>query len=280
MREVYGGLPRGLRDSIYACYRFCVWQARNIKNMVKHGTSDFITDLNIEINTSCNRRCEYCPNSLYDRGLPENEKLMPESLFKRIIDELAGIGFDGRISPHHYGEPLLDHRLTDFTTYMREKLPKAKIILVTNGDYLTIGCYNRLIESGVNGFCITQHGARISNNVSELFKYLKKNPGRKVRIDYLKYNERTPLYNRGGEVNPHVINLNPRCKSAHNAVVIDFAGNVILCSNDYHSSIRFGNLNEDSLIEVWNSEYYRLLREQLFKGIYSLDICKRCTGLK
>lgn len=253
---------------------------RKTKNIVKHGMSDFITDLNIEINTSCNRRCDYCPNSLHDRSLPENEKLMPESLFKKIIDELAEIGFSGRISPHHYGEPLLDHRLIDFIVYARDKLPKAKIILVTNGDYLALELYCRLVESGVNGFHITQHGAHMSANISELFRYLKRNPGWKARIDYLKYTERTPLYNRGGEVSPQVLNLNPRCKSARNAVVIDFAGNVILCSNDYHSSVKFGNLNKDSLIEIWNSNNYSLLRKQLLKGIYGLDICKRCVGLK
>ena len=37
--------------------------------------------LGIETITACNRRCSYCPNSLYDRGLLSNMKKMKTELY-------------------------------------------------------------------------------------------------------------------------------------------------------------------------------------------------------
>lgn len=79
------------------------------RNLITVGSLDFFSIIEIETITECNRKCVYCPNYQYDRG----KHLMSEKCYKKIIDELAGIGFRGRVSPHFYGEPLLDKRLPD-----------------------------------------------------------------------------------------------------------------------------------------------------------------------
>lgn len=93
------------------------WVRYFIKFVVRYGHWDFFSDFNIEINTSCNRRCAYCPNSVFERGLIANERLMDEAIYCKLIDELATINFRGRLSPQLYGEPLLDRRLVPLMAY-------------------------------------------------------------------------------------------------------------------------------------------------------------------
>ena len=50
------------------------------------------TAIEIEINTSCNQRCSYCPNGQYG-SLPPQE--MEEEVFSRLIAELKEHDFRG-----------------------------------------------------------------------------------------------------------------------------------------------------------------------------------------
>ena len=93
--------------------------------VVKYGNPDMFNDIIIETTTQCNRRCGYCPNSVYDRSLKHNSHLMSEHLFMKIINDLKEMRFAGRISPHFYGEPLLDKRLYRLMKYAHDTLPKA-----------------------------------------------------------------------------------------------------------------------------------------------------------
>jgi len=251
---------------------------QELNNLLRYGTTDMFTDFNIETITTCNRRCSYCPNSIFERSLPKNEKLMDKELFKKIIDELAEMKFSGRISPYFYGEPLLDKRLPELLTYTRKRLPKAKIMIASNGDLLTIELYKKLIAAGINGFMITQHGQEMSKNMSLLFEYLRKHPTKEAFLAYQSYHPSEPLSSRGGTIKPETVDDVPRCLSPTNPVVITYKGDVVLCCNDYHSSVVFGNVQTESLVDIWNSKRYKSIRHQLKKRIYKLPICKQCVG--
>lgn len=249
------------------------------RNRLKYGTSDFFNDLNIEINTSCNRRCSYCPNSVLERGLINNEQLMDAALFRKVIDDLAEIDWDGRISPHFYGEPLLDKRLLEFVTYVRDRLPHAKTVLLSNGDILSPDKYDRLVEAGVKAFQITEHGKKPKPGMAALLQRQSEKPG-PAPLEYVKFEQETPLYNRGGLVEVATVASEPRCVQPQNPLVIDWQGNVVLCCNDYHSEITFGNVAEENLIKIWHSQRFTETRKSLKLGDYDFAICRRCVGIE
>jgi len=238
----------------------------------------FSRAVEIDINTSCNRRCLYCPNSIYDRGLVENEKLMPTGLFHKIIDELAEIGYNGRISPVFYGEPLLDKRIVDLMRYVRNKLPKSRIVMFTNGDFLTHTKYSELVQAGVDEFIITQHGQDIPDGVKDLYKYCESNECDLNRISYQKFSPGSELLsNRGGLIHLSVVYSIPICAYDWiTRIVINYEGDVILCCNDYFSEVKFGNIRENKLIEIWMDKTYRSIREDLRNQRYTLPICVKC----
>ena len=252
---------------------------QELNSLLRYGTTDMFTDFDIETITTCNRRCSYCPNSIFERSLPKNERLMDKELFEKIVDELAEMKFSGRIRPYFYGEPLLDKRLPELLTYTRKRLPKARIMIASNGDFLTIELYEKLIAAGVNGFRITQHGQEMSKNMCLLFKYFRKHPSKKVFLAYQSSLLSEPLSNRGGIIKLEKVDYIPRCLSPTNPVVVTYKGDVVLCCNDYHSSVVFGNVQTESLVEIWNSERYKSIRHQLKKRVYKLPICRQCVGL-
>jgi len=263
------------------------------KLLVKYKTIDFFEIVEIEINTGCNRRCYYCPNSKYDRELLMNRKFMDEGLFRKIIDELSDLDYFGRIHPSFYGEPLLDKRLPDLVKYTREKLPKAHIRILTNGDFLTVNLFNHLLSCGVNSFEISLHeSGSMSKNIALLLEYLKDKPELKkkvllrtpqkevkkelsklgFRVDYL-----NSLFNRGGliEVPKEILRPISKCDAPSKCLEIDVNGNVVLCCNDYLSSVVLGNLKEESIMEVWRKN--KEIRRKIRKGIFEFDICKKCA---
>ena len=54
---------------------------------------------------------------------------MEEFVFKKIIDELAELEYDGRLCLFSNNEPFLDERIMEFHKYARTKLTKARIHL-------------------------------------------------------------------------------------------------------------------------------------------------------
>jgi radical SAM protein with 4Fe4S-binding SPASM domain len=233
------------------------------------------TSVEIETTSICNRKCSYCPNSTNMRP----EKYIDEKLFYKIIDELAELKFSGRFSPHFYGEPLLDGRLVSLLSYVRQKLPKVFIKVFTNGDLLTEKLFHQLISAGVDVVRISQHGQAPAPGLEELLAKLDEKMKRS-RIEYLVYHDKQetmPLMNRGGlvQVSQHRQTF---CDYV-NTLVVDVAGNVILCCQDFLSQYSFGNLREQGVAEIWHNRSYKAMRDSAGCGIWNADICFKCNGI-
>jgi len=233
-------------------------------------------EVQIEINTSCSRRCSCCPNSIFDRSLIQNEKLISVELFHKIIDELAEIGFSGIISPHFFGEPLLDKRLVDLMDYVRKRLPRAEIVVYTNGDYLTFEKYMELVRVGVDVLFVTQHDRTMPAGIKDLYSQFESSGSLPVHLSYQVFDESTSLFNTGGLVDVSIRRPLPDCLLRPN-FVIDYEGNVKLCCMDYLGSITLGNVKDNKLLDIWFSECFRNIRKDLLKMDFRLPICKRCV---
>jgi MoaA/NifB/PqqE/SkfB family radical SAM enzyme len=203
---------------------------------------------------------------------------MPTELFHKIIDELAEIEFSGRISPHFHGEPLLDKRLVSLMSYVRKRLSGADIVIFTNGDYLTFKTYMELVTAGVDGFIVTQHSGTMPAGIKDLYSHFESPGLLPVPLQYLMYDDLTPLYNKGGLIDVSTTYPIPNCLwHSLSTITIDHGGNVVLCCNDYKSSTTFGNVTDKKLLDIWFDEYYTNIRKDLRKMNFRLPICKRCT---
>ncbi|MDD4606798.1 MAG: SPASM domain-containing protein [Patescibacteria group bacterium] len=240
----------------------------SLTKLIYYGTFDMFAAVDIETISSCNLKCHYCPTAYYDRG----QHLMSENLFKKIIDELAEIRFRGRISPHFYGEPLLDDRLSKLLLYARQKLPQADIIIHTNGLLLTKKKFDEFLKNKVDGFVITLHNDLVKNKMDQFFKLLNKKEKRKIRI--LKP-EKMILFNRGGLVKITRAHKIKRCFYIRDEIAINYGGEVV-CTNDFLAKYSFGNVKNQSLTDIWHKPKFKQIRRNLLKGKPAMNICRNC----
>lgn len=248
------------------------------QSLASRGTTDFFKVVELETTTACNRRCSYCPNSAFDRGLLRNEARMSDEVYDTLLGQLADVDFTGRLSPHFYGEPLLDERLEGWISRCRSRIPLAKIVVFTNGDYLDVPRYLSLVQAGVDGLLVTQHSQAELVGVTAVQAYRRQRGSDGVRFDFRAFDDDTELSNRGGLVQHQVLERKTDCKIPAENITIDHRGNVVLCCNDYHSAHSFGNIATEHLLDIWNKPELRQLRRRLKRGQFDLEICKRCAS--
>ena len=54
-------------------------------------------------------------------------------------------------------------------------------------------------------------------------------------------------------------------------------GDVVFCCQDWKHQYVVGNLNKNSIIEIWNSKEYNSLRKHLYdKKLVAPDLCCNC----
>lgn len=229
--------------------------------------------VHIETITACNLRCSYCPNSVYDRGLVKNTKTMQTELFRKIIDELADVGWSGEIQPHSYGEPLLDERLPELIGYAKGRIRSLKVRLFTNGELLTVPMYKQLVCAGVDEFSVTQHCPEPAGGVLDVLEYRESHGNDGVVFSYTRP---TVLSNRGGLCEMENTVKVRTCEWPMDNLGIDYAGNVLICCHDYLHQVDVGNVRHESLAAIWNKPEYRELRRDIARGVFRHDMCRKC----
>ena len=231
------------------------------------------TAIEIEINTSCNQRCSYCPNGQYG-SLPPQE--MEEEVFSRLIAELKEHDFRGRISFDFYNEPLLCSKLDSFVGHIARELAQATMVLYTNGTLLSQKRYQTLRSLGVKQFIVTRHEGIPSSS----FLTWKNEQHSDV---LLREFEDIQLTNRGGSLTQGVACAAPvtylrPCHIPEHIVTIDVQGQVLPCFEDYHRKNVMGSLKEQSLWQIWHSERYQDFRRRLrLCQNHLFDPCKNCN---
>lgn len=241
----------------------------------RHFVPDIFSAIEIETTSECNLRCQYCPVSVQPRG----KHLMPEDVFRKIIDDLAAVRYRGRIHPNWFGEPLLDARLPTLVAYARQRVPLADIRMYTNGILLTLDLFLELLDAGVDSFLITQHTAAMPENMRAVLAYLEEHPELRPRVEYRAFETQDVLRNRGGLItNAATQGMRNKCK-ALGQMDINYKGDVALCCDDYFSSVVFGNAAEESVVDIWRKPEYTTARQRLSKGVPVYAICRKCNML-
>lgn len=265
--------PRNIVKTVlpYQTRRWLTYHFETVRRIIETREFGLFGALQIEINTNCNRRCNYCPNSVS----PKIPELMKPGLYHQIVDELREMKFRGRIMPHCMSEPLLHPELPQLIADARE-VEKAKIVIYTNGDFLDQERFDELKRAGVNTLIITQHGKQAPRPLLDLLDNVKQE--RQVDIIYqdLRYSR---LFNRGipDLIDPDRRAIPNPCWIANCYPQILVNGNVTQCCNDFKGENVFGNVNKRSIMEIWNDPQFRAFRKEVSQGQFNTAVCQRCV---
>lgn len=232
--------------------------------------------IEIEINSECNRKCSYCPNAKQSRI---EQGIMSIELFIKILVQLQSINFAGRISFSFYNEPLLARDLDNYASLVKEYLPKTNILLYTNGTLLTQNKIENLIKSGIDYFVVTKH----ENEENYLFDQVFMNLPETLVKNHIKYQSYQDIHltNRGGLI-PHLdknfSKSNSPCPIPMHIMTITNKGTIVPCFEDFDQVHAMGNINENTIKEIWNSKKYSIFRKKLLLGLRKdFKVCSGCN---
>jgi radical SAM protein with 4Fe4S-binding SPASM domain len=117
---------------------------------------EYVSVINLEVFSLCNRVCSYCPDSLVDRH--STNSYMSEDVFNSILTDLVRIQYDNKVILNLYNEPLADYDfLCKRISEIRKNIPNAKISFNSNGDYITNEKLSQLSKLGISSIFVTLH---------------------------------------------------------------------------------------------------------------------------
>ncbi len=102
----------------------------------------------LEPHAYCNRTCSFCPNATIDRLTVKTT--LDRALYDAILDDLASIDYDRVLRFARYSEPMAHEHIYELLRMARQRLPRAVLDIVTNGDYLNPEAPGRLREAGLS----------------------------------------------------------------------------------------------------------------------------------
>lgn len=110
-----------------------------------------LKSINLSITSLCGAKCIYCPT---DRGKCLQESVMPFSIFKKVIDEMASKEFlnehrINRVIVGENGDALLNRELIEMLRYIRKELPNIKVILYTNFQNFSQDIARTIVKEGL-----------------------------------------------------------------------------------------------------------------------------------
>jgi len=59
-------------------------------------------------------------------------------------------------------------------------------------------------------------------------------------------------------------------------MIVRLDGKVSLCCNELLEKYSLGDLNDQSIREVWHGKQYNIIRNKIITGRKNLDKCNRC----
>lgn len=214
----------------------------------------------IELYSQCNRQCKFCPNSYINRHSKNKE--MSDKMFTKVIDELVEAEYKGYISFSRYNEPFMHPEiLRKRVDYIKNVLPKAKLISNTNGDYNTNDFRDDIEITEMD------YDGNKETYISDDKKY------RVMRLG--------PINNRGGALKLKQVRRNFPCYEPEYFIGIDYTGDIVPCCNIRHDvekqkQYTLGNIKNNTLEEILNSEKAVKFRKDV-KECNFPTVCKYCT---
>lgn len=250
------------------------WSLSRASNLHHYGQLEVFGSIVIETYSVCNRRCEFCPVGHDKRPVTR----MTGEQFRGIIDQLAARAYRGEIALHFYNEPLLDQRLPEFIAYARQKCPDSFIYLNTNGDYLELEEFRKLVAEGLDWVNISQYDAQPSPRL-EAFLAQAQATDRRHFSHVARLAEQTRWSNRGGNLAQWKLSqpLQARCIRPDFQLVVNCHGKVPLCCCDYYGAQEMGDVSRENVFDIWRNFRFAAVRRQLRRGLRkNLPLCQGC----
>ena len=287
------------KDDVSKIFRYLVFRYKFLICGQKKINIGYPPYLLIEPVSTCNFRCPFCFQ--VDKTFTKKPYMgvMDFDLFKKVADEADELGI-GAITMASRGEPTLHKNLNEMLDYLGTKKNIFEIKLNTNASFLSDKICHSIFRNNISQIVISgdhylkedyerlrknSNFESIVKNVDNLYNIREKlypNSTTEIRVSGIdndkdlnreKFKEfwikrsdhvtasfplaRWDTYNN----EPHE-EINDPCENLWDRMYIWFDGKVNPCDADYKSLLTFGNVKDDTIKDIWNTDIITKLRNQ------------------
>lgn len=271
-----------------------------------YNAGDFPNRITVELTNKCNIECEFCPRHIVDMNLGFMDKKLfhkivdeakahlpvcmvfffrGESLLHPNLIEFIKYAKEQGITPLQIASNALalSDKLAD--ELIDSGLDFISFSLDTNNDeiYQKSRKYGNLKTSRENviNFCKKAAKRReqglpapeIQVSTVDIEEYRAE---QQDFIDFwIKHADRVRVYvEHSSDNNPGSLSCKESmerkaCKKVYTDLIVYWDGNTGICNHDWDNKLNLGNVNEQSVKNIWNSEKYGLIREMHEKCSFS-----------
>jgi hypothetical protein len=289
------------------------WLTAKAATLRAQGYVDYPALVHVETIAACNAACTFCPYPVLER----KGTRMPDALIEKILRDLGEIPRERRFqfSPYKISDPFLEARLFDILADVNRGLPNADISLITNGSALTDRNVDRLlavcnlhyvsislnydnaedyekvmrlpfertlerlvrlhqrVEAGEIGFPVRVTRVGDTRLTDAEFLCWAQRLFPRFRIAIVPRNDwigEVPLQQSPSAV-PDIA-----CHRWFD-FSITATGKVAMCCMDGQVRYPKGDVTTHSVLELYNQQHLRALRQQLPSRHAAVEPCRRCT---
>jgi len=265
----------------------------------------------IDLSTACNATCVMCPTQLN----PLRKKLISKSVFDAIVDQVSVLPSNEMFFIGVHGEPLLDKRLADKVAQCRSR-GLDYVLISTNGSLLSEQRARELLEAGPHIVTVSLESMdpavfesirkglvhrEIVENLQSLFairdelgsktriaiRFIESQRNANERASFVAYWDQFLNKEKGdyfaidrihnwGYGDPSKFHGNTSCPHTDYTTILS-DGNVVFCCLDHEGVHLIGNITERPLLDIYNGEKARSLRNIHRSGQrHTLEMCKTC----
>ena len=248
-----------------------LFQTEHIDTIFEHGVvlKDGIPlplEIELSLVDACTRHCTSCPRN-NDTIAPHTSLRMTDFLYKKIAQELKTLGFNGLVMLSGYGECLLHE---DIVSVVRT-FNFTKVDITTNGDRLTRELIQKIKDAGIYKIMVSVYEKEkmpYFQEMSKGFEDIVILRNRYEHFDRLFNNRAGTLYEEG---------ISGVCYYPFYIMMIGSNGDVFPCCQEWQRRLKMGNLYQKNLWDIWTSEDFFRVRNELKRGKRTFFPCRICN---
>lgn len=269
----------------------------------------------VELSEGCNLRCPFCGiNGIRDKE--RTYKFMTLKTAYAIASQMAALGWNCRVEFAMHGEPTMNPQAAEIVAIFREHLPKASILMLSNGGGLVedpARAIGRLFAAGVNTLCIEEYqNIKLVPKIIEKVKPLcspytsnavhlatfytypdqvEGNPHSRQKpsarrlihvrpIDVSTKGNHATLNNHAGSGAPKNDNaMGKACAKPFRELSFRWDGSTAVCCNDWRGELPTGSIHKEGLEGIWHGKTMQEARKRLVLGLRDFGPCQGCDAL-
>jgi len=240
--------------------------------------------VNIETTNHCNLKCEYCPH----KDMKRPKGYMSDEIFEKCVHDALEFPSVQRIQPFRTGEAFVDPKIYERVRYINEKAPRHIVVFFSNfsipfkkdemsswNPAMFVFSYNTNVD-----FDVVKTNIEITKELDMPTEIHVVNEGglyesalafgRDVDVPVVG----CAKYNWAGKIPSDYKIKDGYCIRPSRSLQVLWDGRVDLCCMDVDGEVILGDIRENSLREIWNSELAKKYREHKKS---ELDFCRNCN---